>query len=114
MELSNIDVCSMNGPFEQHCNGPTVDFFESLNRIQYVWMPHSNDLYSPVDTSEPSLSDLFGTMSDGSMALVVEGIARVHMDDDSVETETDSVHIGSDGMVTSMHVGPDGTVNSIS
>ncbi len=36
------------------------------------------------------------------------------MDDDSIETETDSVHVGSDGTVTSMRVGPDGTINSIS
>jgi hypothetical protein len=27
MELSNIDVCPMYGPFEQRHNGPTADFF---------------------------------------------------------------------------------------
>jgi hypothetical protein len=105
----------MYGPFEQRCNGPTAEFFQMLNRIQYVWMPHSNGLYSPPDTPEPSLLDLFGsTTSDSSMALLVESVARAHMDDDSIETETDSVHVGSDGTVTSMHVGPDGTINSIS
>ncbi len=60
-------------------------------------MPRSNGLYSPPDTAEPSLLDLFGsTTSDSSMALVVEGVARAQMDDDSIETETDSVHVGSD------------------
>ena len=114
VELSNIDVCPMYGPFEQRRNGPTAEFFQMLNRIQYVWMPRSNGLYSPLDTTESSLSDLFGTMLDSSMALVVEGVARACMDDDSIETETDSVHVGSDGTVTSMRVDPDGTINSIS
>ncbi len=77
-------------------------------------MPHSNGIYSPLDTTEPSLSDLFSTMSDSSMALVVEGVARARTDDDSIETETDSVHVGSDGTVTRMCVGTDGTINSIS
>jgi hypothetical protein len=37
------------------------------------------------------------------------------MDVDSTETEMGSVHVGSDGTVTSsMCVGPDGTINSIS
>jgi hypothetical protein len=59
---------------------------------------------------------LFGstTLDSSSMALVVEGLARARTDNDSVDTETDSVHIGSDSMVTSMRVGPDGTINSIS
>ncbi len=115
VELSNIDFCPMYGPFEQRRNGPTAEFFQMLNRIQYVWMPHSNGLYSPSDTPEPSLSDLFGsTTSDSSMASVVENVARARMDNDSIETETDSVHVGSDGTVTSMCVGPDGTINSIS
>ncbi len=112
VELSNIDVCPRYGPFEQRRNGPTAEIFETLNRIQYVWMPHSNGLYSPVDTSKPSLSDLFGTTSDSSMASVVEGVARAHMDNDSIETETVSVHVGLDGMVTSMCVGLDGTIKS--
>jgi hypothetical protein len=77
-------------------------------------MPRFNGLYSLVDTPEPSLSVLFGTTLDSSMASVVEGIARARMDDDSPRTETDSIHVGSDGTVTSMSVGPDGTVNSIS
>jgi hypothetical protein len=69
-----------------------------------------NGLYSPPDTQKPSLSDLFGsTTSDSSMALVVQGVARERMDDDTIETEMDSVHVGSDGTVTSMHVGPDWT-----
>jgi hypothetical protein len=115
VELSNIDVCPMYGPFEQRRNDPTAEFFQMLNRIQYVWMPCSNGLYSPPDTLEPSLSDLFGsTASDSNMALVVEGVARARMDDDSIETKTDSVHVGSDSTVTSMCVGPDGTTNSIS
>ncbi len=59
VELSSIDVCPMYGPFELRCNGPTAaEFFQMLNCIQYVWMPHSNGLYSPLDTTEPSLSDL--------------------------------------------------------
>ncbi len=48
------------------------------------------------------------------MASVVEGVARARTDDDSIETETDSVHVGPDGTVTSMRVGPDGMINSIS
>ncbi len=80
-----------------------------------MWMPHSNGLYSPPDTPEPSLFDLFGsTTLDSSMASVVEGVARARMDDDSIETEMDSVHVGSDVTITSMHVGLDGTINSIS
>jgi hypothetical protein len=114
VELSNIDVCPMYGPFEPRRNGPTAECFETLNRIQYVWMPHSNGMYSPVDTPEPSLSDLFGTTSDSSMASVVEGVARACTDDDSIETEMGSVHLGSDGTVTSMCVGPDGAIKSIS
>ena len=105
----------MYGPFEQRRNGPTAEFFQMLNRIQYMWMPCSNGLYSLLDTPEPSLLDLFGsTTSDSSMALVVEGVARACTDNDSIETETDSVHVGSDGTVTSMRVGPDSTINSIS
>ena len=41
VELSNIDVCPMYGPFKQRRNGPTAEFFQMLNRIQYVWMPRS-------------------------------------------------------------------------
>jgi hypothetical protein len=48
------------------------------------------------------------------MASVVEGVARARMDNDSIETETDSVHVGSDGTVTRICVGTDGTINSIS
>jgi hypothetical protein len=114
VELSNIDVCSMYGPFELRRNGPTAEFFQMLNRIQYVWMPHSNGLYSPLDTTEPSLLDLFSTTSDSSMASVVEGVARARTDDDSIETETGSVHVGLDGTVTRMCVGTEGTINSIS
>ncbi len=48
-----------------------------------------------MDTPEPSLSDLFGsTTLDSSMASVVEGVARARTDNDSIETETDSVHVG--------------------
>ncbi len=79
-----------------------------------MWMPRSNGLYSPEDTPEPSLSDLFGTTLDSSMASVVEGVARARMDDDSIETEMGSIHVGSDGTVTSMRVGPDSTIKSIS
>jgi hypothetical protein len=114
VELSNIDICPRYGPFEQRRNGPTADFFQILNHIQYVWMPRSNGLYSLEDTPEPSLSDSFGTTSDSSIALVVEGVARERTDDDSLETQADSVHVGSDGTVTRMCVGPDSTINSIS
>ncbi len=48
------------------------------------------------------------------MALVVEGVARARTDDDSIETEMDSVCIGLDSTVSSMRVGPDGMINSIS
>ncbi len=48
------------------------------------------------------------------MALVVEGVVRAGINGDSFETETDSVHVGSDVTVTSMCVGPDSTINSIS
>jgi hypothetical protein len=41
-------------------------------------------------------------MSDSSTALVVEGIARAHTDDYSVGTETNSEHVGSDGMINSI------------
>ncbi len=105
MELSNIDVCPRY---------PTAEFFQMMNRIRYVWMPRSNGLYSLTDTTESSLLDLFDTTLDSSMASVVEGVARARMDDDSIETETDSVHVGSDGTVTRMCVGTDGTINSIS
>ncbi len=71
-------------------------------------------MYSPLDTTEPRLSDLFSTTSDSSMALVVKSVARARTDDDSIETEMDSVHVGSDGTVTRMCVGTDGTINSIS
>jgi hypothetical protein len=79
-------------------------------------VPHSNGLYSPLDTPESSLLDLFGstTLDSSSMALVVEGVVRAHMVNDSVETEMDSVHVGSDGMVTSMCIGPHSMINSIS
>jgi hypothetical protein len=66
VELSNIDVCPMYGPFEQRRNGPTAEFFQMLNCIQYVWMPHSNGLYSLPDTPEPSLLDLFGSTTSDS------------------------------------------------
>ncbi len=36
VELSNIDVCPMYGPFELRRNGPTAEFFQMLNRIQYM------------------------------------------------------------------------------
>jgi hypothetical protein len=103
VELSNIDICPMYCPFEQRCNGPTAEFFEGVNRIRYMSMPHSNGLYSLPDTPKPSLMDLFGsTTLDSSMALVVEGAARACRDDDSIETEMDSVNVGLDGTVTSM------------
>ncbi len=53
------------------------------------------------------------TTLDSSTASVVEGVARARMDDDSIQTEMDSVHIGLDGTV-SMRVGLDSTINSIS
>ncbi len=37
-----------------------------------------------------------------------------HMDDDSVVTDTASVHVDSNGMVTSVCFGLDSTINSIS
>jgi hypothetical protein len=116
VELSNIFVCPMHGPCKQCCNGPTAEFFETLNHIRYVCMPCSDGLYSLPDSQESSLSDLFSsTMStSSSVVTVVEGVARARMDDDSVETEADSVHVGSDGMVTSICLGLDSMINSIS
>jgi hypothetical protein len=98
------------GPLEQGCNGPTADFFDKLNRIQYMWMSHSDGLYSPPDSSESSLLDLFGSsmLASISIALAVDGVAQACMDNDSRETDTASVHINSDGTVTSVCLGPDG------
>jgi hypothetical protein len=79
-------------------------------------MTHSDGIYSPPDSPETSLWDLFGFTTDGSgIALVRDGVARAHMDDDSVEmdTGTNAVHIGLDGTVTHVHVGQDSTINSI-
>ncbi len=63
-----------------------------------------------------SLSDLFGgsTSAGSSIASVVEGVARVHMDDDSIEMELALIYIDSDGMVTSICLGLNGTINSTS
>ncbi len=98
------------------CNGPSAEFFEKLNRLYYMWMPRSDRLYSPPDSPEPSLSDLFGsTMSAGSsIALVADGVAWAHMDDDSVETDTALVHIDMDGMVAGVCLCLNSTTNSIS
>jgi hypothetical protein len=41
VELSNIDVCPMYGPFEKKNNGPTAEYFESLNHIQHMLMPQA-------------------------------------------------------------------------
>jgi hypothetical protein len=88
-ELSSLDVCSRFGPHERQCHGPSAEFFEKPNRICYMWMPRSDVLYSPPDSPEPSLSDLFGsTTSDGSstsIASVVDSIARARTDGNSVE-----------------------------
>jgi hypothetical protein len=116
-ELSNLDVCPRFGPHERHRLAPSAEFFEKLNRICYMWMPRSDGLYSPPDSPEPSLPDLFGssTTSDGSsIASEVDGVARARTDDDSVEKDTASTHVDSDGTVTSVRLGPDGTINSIS
>jgi hypothetical protein len=53
-------------------------------------------------------------LASSSITLVADGLAWAHMDNDSVETDTASVHVDSDGMVTSVLLGPDGTINSIS
>jgi hypothetical protein len=116
VELSSLGVCPMFCLYKRQCNRPSADFFEKLNRICYMWLPHSDGLYSPPDFPEPSLSDLFGstTLAGSSIALVADGIARACMDHDSVETNTASVHVDLDYMVTSVCLGPDGMINSIS
>ncbi len=103
-ELSNINVCPVIGPFKQGHHGPSTEFFEKLNRIQYMWMPGSDRHYNPPDSPESSLLDLFGssTLAGGSIASVVECVARAHMDDDSVDTDSASIHVDSDGTVTSI------------
>jgi hypothetical protein len=115
-ELSSLEVCPRFGPHERHCLGPSADFFEKLNRICYMWMPHSNGLYSLPVSPEPSLSDLFGSTTSGSssIASVVDGVARARMDDDSIDMESALVHVDLDGTVTSICLGPDGKINSIS
>jgi hypothetical protein len=71
--------------------------------------------YSPPDSPESSLSDLFGSSTGtSSIASVADGVARARVDDDSVETDgTTSVHVDSNGMVTSVRLGPDSTINFI-
>jgi hypothetical protein len=115
-ELSNMEVCPRFGPHERHRLGPTAEVFEKLNRICYMWMPRSDGLYSPPDSPEPSLPDLFGstTLDGSSIASIVDGVARARTDDDSVETDIAPTHVDSDGTVTSIRLGPDGTINSMS
>ncbi len=71
-----VDLPSF-GPFEQGHGGPSAEFFEKLNRICYMWMIHSNGVYSPPDSQpESSLLDLFGSMTDSSsIASVADGVA---------------------------------------
>ena len=71
--------------------------------------------YSPPDSPESSLSDLFGSSTGtSSIASVADGVARAHVNDDSVETySTTSVHVDSNGTVTSVRLGLDSTINSI-
>jgi hypothetical protein len=116
VKLSGLEVCPRFGPHERHHNGTSAEFFEKLNRICYMWMPHSNGLYSLPDSPEPSPSDLFGSSMSGSssIASVMDGLAWAHMDDDSVETDIALTHIDSDGMVTGVRLDLDGTINSIS
>ncbi len=116
-ELSDLEVCPRFGSHERHPLGPSAEFFEKLNHICYMWMPRSNGLYNPLDSPEPSLSDLFGsstTLDGSSIASVVDCVARARTDDDSVESDIAPTHVDSDGTVTSVHLGPDGTINSIS
>jgi hypothetical protein len=104
------------GIFEKVHLGPQPDFFAKLNSIQYMWMPHIDRLYSPLDSPESSLMDLYGssTLAGSSIASVVNGVARACVDNDSVEANSLSVQIDSYGTVTSIHLGPESTINSIS
>jgi hypothetical protein len=80
-----------------------------------MWMT-SDGIYSPPDSPESSLLDLFGSMTDSSsIASVVDNVARARMDDYSVEmdTGTNSVHVGLDGTVTRVCLGLDSMINSI-
>jgi hypothetical protein len=80
-------------------------------------MIHSNGVYSPPDSPESSLSDLFGsTMDSSNIALVADGVARAHVDNNSVEMDTGTtlVHADLDGTVTSVCFGLDGMINYIS
>lgn len=76
-------------------------------------MPHSYGLHSPLDSPEPSLSDLFGstTSADSSIALSADSVSWAHIDNGSVEMDTALVHIDSDGMVTSFPLGLDGIID---
>jgi hypothetical protein len=114
--LSTIADFSTFGLFKQGRGSPSAEFFENMNHICYMWMTRSDGVYSPPDSPESSLSDLFGsTTGTSSIASVADGVARARVDDDSVEmdTSTTSVHVDLNGTMTSIHLGPDSTINSI-
>jgi hypothetical protein len=69
-----------------------------------MWMPHSDGLYSPLDPPKPSLSDLDGCtkLAGSSIASAADGLARAHMNDDSVEMDISLAHMDSDWKVTSV------------
>ncbi len=66
-------------------------------------MPHSDGLYSPPDSVQSRLSDLFGSPALASM-MSVGDVARACVDDDPSETESASVHVDLDGMVTAIQL----------
>jgi hypothetical protein len=113
--ISSLQVFPSFGPFKQGHGGPFAEFFEKSNCICYMWMPRSDGLYNLPDSSESSLSDLFGsTLAGSSIALVADSVAWAHVDNDSVEIDTALVHVDLDGTMTSVCLGPDGMINSIS
>ncbi len=74
--LSTIADFLSFGPFEQGRGGLTADFLEKKNHICYMWMTRSDGIYSPPDSPESSLLDLFGsTMGTSIMASVADGVA---------------------------------------
>ncbi len=48
-EVSSLQMFQSFGHFEQGCGGPTAEFFEKLNRIQFMCMSCSDGLYSLPD-----------------------------------------------------------------
>ncbi len=105
-------IWPMISPYDKGFGGASTDFFEKLNRMWYRWMLRSNDLYSPLDSIQTRLLDLYSSPSSVSI-VSVRDVARARTDDDPGETEFASVHVDLDGMVTAICLGVSGRINSI-